>query len=86
MWTLRFWQQAFERAVKTAAQSAILILGADQIDIAQANLQRVAVFAAGGAVLSLLTSVASLPFGPAGTPSLVNPQADPAEPQGIMRP
>ncbi len=76
MFTIRFWKQAAERAAKTAAQSAILIMGADQIDIAQANLQRVLAFAVGGAVLSLLTSLASLPLSPRGTPSLVDPRPE----------
>ncbi len=68
MWTAQFWRDVAERAIKTAAQSAILILiGGQVIDNAQAgqinvltiNWVTVLGFAAGGAVLSILTSVGS---------------------------
>lgn len=71
MFTINFWKHAGERAAKTAAQSAILVIGADQINAFTANWGDVAGFAAGGAVLSLLTSVASAPYGDKGTPSLL---------------
>lgn len=52
-----------ERAVKTAAQSALLVLGADQIDAMHASWQDVGGFALGGFVLSVLTSLATSGFG-----------------------
>jgi len=57
-----FWLDATERAVKTAAQSALLAVGADKVlDVMAADWANIGAFAAGGAVLSLLTSVASIP-------------------------
>lgn len=52
-----------ERAVKTAAQSALLVFGADQINALNANWADVGGFAAGGFVLSVLTSLATSGFG-----------------------
>lgn len=69
----RFWRESFERAVKTAAQSAILVIGADQLDTLSADWANVASFALGGFVLSLLTSIASKRLGADdGSPSLVD--------------
>lgn len=47
-----------DRAVKTAAQSAVLVLAADQVNALTADWGLVGGFALGGAVLSLLTNVA----------------------------
>lgn len=70
--TRAFWTAAFERAIKTAAQAALLVLGADQVNVIAVDWQAVAGFAAGGLVLSLLTSLASANFGSAPGPSLAN--------------
>jgi hypothetical protein len=64
-----------ERATKTAAQSALLVLGADQIDAMNASWGDVGGFALGGFVLSVLTSVATSGFGgngPSATTEHVN--------------
>ena len=71
----KFAVDAIERAVKSAAQAALLVIGADQANVLALDWQNVAGFAGGGFVLSLLTSLASLPFGPSGTASLVDPAA-----------
>ena len=47
-----------DRAVKTAAQSAVLVIGADQVNALDADWRLVGGMALGGAVLSLLTNVA----------------------------
>ncbi len=54
---------ALERAVKTAAQAAMLVIGQDVsgFDIFSANFANALGFAAGGFLLSLLTSVVSAP-------------------------
>jgi len=61
--TRAFWNFALERAVKTAAQSAALVVGASAIgngiSIDALNPFEIAYFAAGGFVLSVLTSVAT---------------------------
>lgn len=60
--TRTFWIDAGERAAKTAAQSAIVAIGQDAagFDVFAAGWGSVIGMAAGGAVMSLLTSVASL--------------------------
>lgn len=71
MWTARFWRQAAERAVKTAAQTALAFFVVGTTDLL--SLDWLAVFSGVGVavIASLLTSVASEPFGTQGTPSLV---------------
>ncbi|MBA2338578.1 MAG: holin, partial [Acidimicrobiia bacterium] len=61
MFTSTFWKDAAERAVKTAAQAALLALGGDMIDVfaGLALWQTIGGAAAGGALLSILTSVAT---------------------------
>lgn len=59
MWSKAFWLAALERAIKTAAQSAILALGAGAVDVLSVPWQSVGALAAGGAVLSLLTTLAT---------------------------
>jgi hypothetical protein len=66
-----FWISAFERAIKSAAQSALLVIGADKLDALAADWQMVASFAGGGALLSLLTSLASTKVGDEESPSVV---------------
>ena len=64
-----------ERACKTAAQSALLVLGADQINAMNAQWADVGGFALGGFALSVLTSVATSGFGGNG-PSLTTEHVD----------
>ena len=71
MFTRIFWTEVAERAVKTAAQSAILVFGADQVNALSASWADVGGFAAGGFVLSLLTSIATSGTGPSDDPSAV---------------
>lgn len=63
IWTREFWQASAERAIRTAAQAALLQIGADVVEAIQLNVLNVdwsllAGFAGGGAVLSLLMSIA----------------------------
>jgi len=71
MLTPKFWIATFERAIKSAAQSALLVIGADKLDALAADWQMVASFAGGGAILSLLTSIASSKVGDEESPSVV---------------
>lgn len=69
-----FWRQAFERAVKTAAQAGVLALGADAGNVLPGVIHRpsILLYAIGGGFLvSLVTSVATAPVGPSDTPSTV---------------
>lgn len=71
MFRLAFWKQSAERAVKTAAQFALVGLGGNFVSVWDADWKTIAGAAAAGAVTSLLTSVASEPFGPMESPSIV---------------
>lgn len=66
-----------ERATKTAAQSALLVLGADQINALNAQWADVGGFALGGFVLSVLTSLATSGFGGGDGPSLTTEHVAP---------
>ncbi len=68
--TRAFWVDAAERAVKTCAQTALAVIGVDQLDIIAADWAAIASIAVGGAVLSVLSSIASARIGDE-TPSLV---------------
>lgn len=73
MFTKTFALKALERAVKTAAQAVLTVwLVGDQIANALTfDYQLGLGVAAGGAIVSVLTSIISEPFGEEGTPSLV---------------
>lgn len=70
MFTLIFWKATAERAISTAAQSALLVLGADQINVVSVEWPAVLGFAAGGAVLTVLKSL--LVGASDGNPSTIN--------------
>ena len=75
MFTLIFWQATLERAVKSFAQSLVAALGAGSAagwDVPWWSYLSVAAMTA---LLSVLTSLSSMPIGPAGSPSLVARQA-----------
>ncbi len=61
IYTLTFWSAALERAIKTAAQAAVLSIGATSIAINALAVDWASVggFALGGFALSILTSVGS---------------------------
>lgn len=59
MWTARFWKAIAERAVSTAAQAAVLALGADAVNALSVDWLDVAGFAAGGFTLSVLKGLAA---------------------------
>jgi hypothetical protein len=71
LFTVQFWKDAAERAAKSFAQAVIIALGADHVfNVLHANLLELVGIGAGGAALSLLTSLASLKLGSTGTASL----------------
>ena len=71
MWTLVFWRQTAERAIKTAAQAALAFFIVGQTVFAEVDWSVVAGGTAVAAIASVLTSLASAPFGPVESPSLV---------------
>ncbi len=72
MLTWRFWRETIERAVKTSAQFVIGagILG-EGVDLFTLDLGTVLGFALTGALLSLLTSVATMRVGASNSPSAI---------------
>jgi hypothetical protein len=74
-----FWVSALERAVKTAAQSVLAILGVGAVTPADIDWKEALLGAGIGALASLLTSIASAPIGNAG-PSLASEVLSPPAP------
>ena len=72
MWTIGFWKESVERAIKTAAQTAVAFFVVGETGVADVDWATVAGIAAVAALVSVLTSLASAPFGPADSPSLVH--------------
>jgi hypothetical protein len=71
IFTLIFWKDALERAIKTAAQFVVGALGADQFfNLFALDLTGIGGVALGGLGLSILTSIISAPFSNQGTGSL----------------
>ena len=72
MWTKNFWKQAAERAVKTFAQGAGALLVGEGLGLVNVDWATVGSVAGLAAVASILTSVASAPFGEQADPSMVS--------------
>lgn len=72
MFTLAFWKDALERAIKTTVQTLVSVLGLSAAFnvFTFAWLPALGV-ALGAGLLSLLTSVLSIGIGPTGSASLV---------------
>jgi hypothetical protein len=75
VFTKTFWFDALERGIKTAAQAVIVVLGLSEtgpVNAFEFDWELGAGAALGGAVLSVLFSVASAPIGGNGTASVVS--------------
>lgn len=70
MWTVQFWKDAVERAIKTFAQTLAAVLGAGAVDILSVQWTSALAVSAGAALVSVLTSLGSEKFGLEGTASL----------------
>lgn len=71
--TWKFWRQTLERAVKTAAQAVLIGLSIGEgFNAFNFDPMLGLGFAAGGAIFSILTSVASLPLGAHDSPSAID--------------
>lgn len=78
MWTLTFWRQALERALKTGAQVAAALLGVAGLGILDVDWQSVGSVVALAVVASFVTSIATSEVGSAkGSPSAVSTEPDP---------
>jgi hypothetical protein len=71
IWSIGFWRGAAERAVKTAAQTAVAFFVVGETGVADVDWATVGGISLVAAIVSVLTSLASAPFGPENTPSLV---------------
>jgi hypothetical protein len=73
MFTKAFWTATIERAVKTGAQlvASVYVVGDRITDKFTFDWGDLLQLAAGGAVASLLTSLASIPLSTGDSPSLV---------------
>jgi hypothetical protein len=68
--THQFWAATFERAVKTAAQACVALIGTGAVGVTSLDWAQIGSVALTAAVVSLLTSLASDRIGEPG-PSLV---------------
>ena len=59
IWTAQFWKATAERAVSTAAQAALAGIGTDLIGVLDMDAVGILSLAGGGAVLSILKSIAA---------------------------
>lgn len=59
--TKQWWRAAGIRAIKTAAQTAVALIGTGAVGFTDLDWARIASVAGVAAVLSLLTSIAGLP-------------------------
>lgn len=89
MWTSSFWKATAERAIKTFAQT--LVASGIVVGVAGWDKWQAALIAAGiAALLSVVTSVASVSIGDKGTPSLVSEELTPnvaaVIPEGDLEP
>lgn len=71
MWTVGFWKETVERSIKTAAQAGLAFFIVGETGIADVDWATVGGVATVAALASVLTSLASAPFGPPHSPSLV---------------
>ena len=70
MFSKSFLKDAMERAVKSAAQFAVVAFGADTVNVISVDLLGVVGAAGAGFVISFLTSVASSRVGDSDTASV----------------
>lgn len=73
MFTWRFWREAVERAVKSGAQGVLLVWGVGEgfFDAFAMDWQLALSAAVGGALLSVVTSLATLKVGASDSPSAI---------------
>lgn len=85
IWGGGFWKASAERAIRTAAQVAIVTVGADRLDVRTADWSEIAAMSLGGAILSVLMSIGADAWTGTG-PSVTNAEVIPDEavtPPGI---
>lgn len=71
-----FWRATAERAIKSAAQGALVIVGGNQVDAWSIDGHGVIGAAAGSAIVSVLMSIVSSSVGPDHGPSVTGEVLD----------
>jgi hypothetical protein len=86
MWSRLFWLSALERAIKTFAQTFLVIwpLADNTLGLLDVDWAKSASIAGMAAAVSVLTSIASAGVGPDGSPSLVG--EPPKQPDALLEP
>lgn len=75
--TADFWKGSFERAIRTAAQTAIALIGTDQVGILNLDWAQIGSVTATATLLSLLMSIAG--GGTGSGPSFTSAEEIPAQ-------
>lgn len=73
LFTGSFWLDALERAIKTAAQTVLGLIGTNVADVTSLDWGDIGVVTGVTAGLSVLTSIVSSGIGEPGTASVLNP-------------
>lgn len=72
MWTVKFWQNALERAIRTAAQSLLALWGTQVTGVLEVDWVQAASVAALAALTSVLMSLVATGVGDHNSPSFVD--------------
>ncbi len=71
MWTITYWKEMVDRAIKSGAQAVLLGLGLGEgLNAFEMNWMLALGFALGGVALSVLTTLASAGLGQKGSASI----------------
>lgn len=73
LFTATFWLDALERAIKTAAQTVLGLIGSNVVDVTSLDWHEIGIATAFTTGFSVLTSIVSSGIGEPGTASLLNP-------------
>ena len=73
LFTKQFIKEILERSIKTAAGTALAVMGTEMVSLDQVDWAQVASISVVSAIVSVLMSISSHPFGEPGA-SLVAPQ------------
>ena len=73
LFTATFWLDALERAIKTAAQTILGLIGSNVVDVTSLDWKEIGIATAFTTGLSVLTSIVSSGIGEPGTASVLNP-------------
>ena len=72
MWTVKFWQNALERAVRTAAQALLALWGTQVTGVLQVDWVQAASVAGLAALTSVLMSLVATGVGDHSSPSFMD--------------